>query len=109
MGENDTRFRGLSITPRVGVGFVTDAKLLNFNSPFPQNTTRLVGGELSLDFGKLNNTEKRRIGELALMYYWGHSEDQFTQDDLPLANNPLGSLIRFSTKRQSDSHYIFAE
>jgi len=109
MGDNDTRFRGLSIAPRVGVGFITDAKLLNFNSPFPQSTTRLIGGELTVDFGKLSNDTHRRIGELALLYYWGHSEDQFTQDDLPLANNPLAGLIRFSTKRESDSHYLFAE
>jgi len=109
MGENDTRFRGLSFAPRVGVGFVTDAKLLNFNSPFPQNSTRLVGGEITLDFGKLRNDAFRRVGELALLYYWGHSEDQFTQDDLPLANNPLAGLIRFSNKRESNSHYVFAE
>src|SRR3990172_10497826 len=109
MEDGKTLFQGLTLTPRAGIGFITDAKLLKFSSPFPQSPTRLIGGELSLDFGRRKNNETLRVGELALLYYWGKAQDQFDQNDLPLANNPLSDLIRFSNKREAMSHTLLGE
>src|SRR5262245_6215749 len=110
MGDTGTTFRGVSVAPRIGVGTITDGNNFKFNSsPFPQGPTRLIGGELSLEFGKNIADNPRRIGELAFLYYWGHAHDKVTQDDLPLGNDPLLSLIHFGSERESNSHYVLAE
>ncbi len=106
MGDERTYWKGISFTPRAGVGFLTDGRLVNFNSPYPHGTTRLLGGEISVDFAKIL-PETRRIGELAFTYYWGHAQDTVTQDDLPLGD--LGNLLRFNSERETNSHFIMAE
>lgn len=102
--------KGVSGAARVGVGYITDGEILDFNSPFPHGTTRLIGGELTLDFESLLEGKPiGRMGQLALMYYWGHIEESFDQDDLPLGEGGLLSLIEFSSTRNSDTHYLLTE
>lgn len=121
-------FRGMSIAPKLGFGFITDGELLDFNSSFPQGMTRLVGGELTFDFDRLSDgTTAGRIGELALVYFWGHVAENFDQDDLPLSDEPIlpelqellgveegeaitaEDLLQFSSNREANSHLLFLE
>lgn len=103
-----------SVAPRRSTGFITDGKFLKFSSPYPQSGTKLYGGELSIDFRETAKNAQglpklRRFGELALMYYYGRSDDHFDESDLPLGDNPLAGLIRFSATRDSRSHFLMAE
>src|SRR4030095_2843105 len=110
MGDTGTIFRGISVAPRGGVGIITDGNPFKFNSsPFPHGATRLIGAELTVDFGKISENLPRRIGELAFLYYWGHAHDKVDPDDLPLGNDPLPNRVRFSSERESNSHYVLAE
>lgn len=116
MSGQKAGFRGLSIAPRVGVGVITDGKLVNFTSVYPSGATQFVGGELTIDFNRLiletPSGPKRRsgqMGQLALIYYWGNASDTFSQDDLPLDGSPLKGLLKFSSKREANSHFFLAE
>jgi len=110
MGEHSTRLSGVSVAPRLGFGFITDGQLLNFNSAFPHGTTRLVGGEVDLDFQRIEaGQDPKAVGQLALLYYWGHATDSFSQDDLPFGNDPILNLIQFKGERESNSHFILTE
>ncbi|GEM_PF-2093837 len=104
---SETKFGGLSIAPFMGAGFLTDAKILNFKSPLPQGTTDYVGIEASINFYR--SSQPNRVGELALMYYQGHASDHIDQTDLPLEKGGVSDLLRFSLKRESESHYMLAE
>ncbi len=116
MGDPTTKIQNLSVAPRWASGFITNGKFLKFNSPYPQSSTDLKGVELSLDFKEWtpDNKDKdklrgRRVGELALMYYYGRSDDHFDQSDLPLGDNPLVELIQFSATRDARSHFLITE
>jgi hypothetical protein len=111
MGELSTIIGNFSFAPRLGSGFLTDGKLLKFKSPYPHGSTHLEGVEFSMDFHGLSPDQKteRRIGELALMYYYGQADDHFDQSDLPLGDNPLLSLIRFETGRNARTHMLLSE
>ncbi len=114
MGEPTTKVQNLSIAPLWGSGFITDGKFLKFSSPYPQSSTAFKGLELSLDFREVNSEpvnkpKSRRVGQLALMYYYGKSDDHFDESDLPLGDNPLVSLIQFSAKRDATSHFLLSE
>ena len=114
MGDPTTKIQSVSIAPRRASGFMTDGKFLKFSSPYPQSSTSLYGLELSADFeartsDKDGKVQARRIGQLAVMYYYGRSDDHFDQSDLPLGDNPLAGLIRFSTARDARSHYLLSE
>lgn len=120
-------FRGMSIAPKAGFGFVTDGKLLDLDTAFPHGMTRFFGAEVTLDFGRLvNGTEAGRIGELAVTYLWGHVTEDFDQDDLPLSDDPIlpelqealgvegdpltaKDLLKFSSHREANSHFVFLE
>jgi hypothetical protein len=109
--ELSTIIRNFSFAPRLGSGFLTDGKLLKFKSAYPHGSTQFTGAEVSLDFNGHTPDEKteRRIGEWAVMYYYGRSDDHFDQSDLPLGDNPLLNLIRFETGRQATSHVLLSE
>jgi len=110
MGEHSTKLSGLSFAPHLGFGFITDGKLLDFHSPFPHGVTRLVGGEIALDFQRLEaGLPPRPVGQLAFLYYWGHVTDHIDQSDLPFGDDPLLSLLQFSSDRESNSHYVLGE
>lgn len=121
-------FSGMSIAPKAGFGFVTDGKLLDLKSSFPHGMTRFVGGELTLDLDKLvQGIPAGRIGELAVAYMWGHGEESFDQNDLPLSNEPIlpelqealgvepgeeltaKDLLKFNSHREANSHFVFVE
>jgi len=114
MGDPNTQIQNLSVAGRYTSGFITDGKFLKFGSPFPQSSTALRGLELSLDFTQSpsdlpGNAKSRRVGQLALMYYYGRSDDHFDESDLPLGDNPLAGLIRFDATRVARSHFLMAE
>ena len=94
-----------SLAARRSTGFITDGKFLKFSSPYPQSSTKLVGAEAAIDFKR----SERRFGQLALTYYYGTSDDHFDESDLPLGDNPLAGLIRFSATRVARSQFLMAE
>lgn len=99
-------WKGISLSPRMGIGFLTDTRFLDFDSPYPHGTTQMLGADLSLTFGKKRESNGRsRTGELSFLYYWGRSEDKFDQSDLPFQND----LIRFSLKREASHHFMLTE
>src|SRR5262245_12187009 len=113
MGELDSKVKiqNVSIAPRRSTGFITDGKFLKFGSPYPQSSTSLLGAELSLDFHESTfdggkRIKQQRIGELALVYYYGRSDDHFDETDLPLGDNPLAGLIHFDASREARSHFL---
>ena len=114
MGGPSEMKLSLSLAPRRSTGFLTDGKFLKFSSPYPQSSTKLVGAEASIDFRKIipdadGRPRLRRFGELALMYYYGRSDDHFDESDLPLGDNPLAGLIRFSATRVARSQILMSE
>lgn len=127
MGEDYSRVKGISLAPKVGLGFMTDGKLLDFDSPFPHGVTKLLGAELTLDFQRLRNGNPQgESGQLALVYFHGTAHDKFDQDDLPLSDEPIlpelqaelpdsedpitaQDLIRFSQEREASSHLGMVE
>lgn len=114
MGGSSELKLNFSLAARRSTGFITDGKFLKFSSPYPQSSTLLRGAEASIDFQKYildgqGHPRLRRFGELALMYYYGRSDDHFDESDLPLGDNPLAGLIRFSATRVSRSQFLMAE
>ncbi len=99
-------WKGLSLAPRVGVGFLTDTRFLDFASPYPHGITQMYGADLSIAFGKKRESNGRaRTGELSFLYYWGRSGDKFDQNDLPFKND----FIQFSLRREATHHFMLTE
>src|SRR5262245_36275068 len=111
MGDPTTKIENVSLAPLYGSGFITDGKFLKFGSPYPHGSTSLKGVESAADFKKVDedNGQEKRIGELALMYFYGRTDDHFDQTDLPLGDSPLASLIQFSASRNARSHFVMSE
>lgn len=97
--SEETELRSVSVAGKAGAGLLIGGGPGGFTGPFPQEATTFLGGEVVLDFTK---------GKLALVYYWGHAEDRFSQDDLPISDE-LKTLLQFSSTRNANSHFGLAE
>jgi hypothetical protein len=113
MGNGSIKVDGLSISPRFGAGLITNGKLLKFDSPYPLDEFRLIGGEIALDFGRLTVSEEAGhstpVGQLALIFLRGSAEDHLDESDLPLPEDGLGGLLRFAISRKATSYLSLLE
>lgn len=113
MGNGSIKVEGLSVSPRVGAGLITNGKLLKFDSPYPLDEFRLIGGEIALDFGRRNASKEARpptpVGQLALIFLRGSAKDHLDESDLPLPEDGLGGLLRFEISREATSYLSLLE
>ncbi len=108
MAGSGSSLLGASISPKIQQGFVSDGKLMKFRSPFPHGSSSWFGGEFSLDF-KNKEHPHRTGGELGFTYLQGMSKDHTDQSDLPLGDDPVANLLRFSNTRDAESHFMKLE
>ncbi len=131
MGEESKIVCHLSAAPTVGAAFITNGKILDFNSPYPTAITSLYGIEAAVRCDTFvrkvdDPASSRRIpiflnlfkplstpdkllhrAELVIRYEHGTSDQRVTQDDLPISNNALlRSLVQFSSNRTAESHHL---
>ncbi|OGP17570.1 MAG: hypothetical protein A2053_00425 [Deltaproteobacteria bacterium GWA2_50_8] len=110
---------GVCGIPKIGIGFITEGDLLDFNSSFPNSSTTLYGVDLCLNFegyiddglGDEVDREGRptgQVGRLVLSYYQGRSEETLTEDDLPIGGT-LADLLQFRMEREATSHMGIVE
>lgn len=136
MGEERKIVCHLSAAPTVGAEFITNGRILDFNSVYPTAITSLYGIEGAVrcdtfvrkveDSGSLRQIpifpiffnpfkplltpdKLLRRTELVIRYEHGSSAQRFTQDDLPIRSNPLlSSALKFSSNRTAESDQIEA-
>lgn len=131
MGEERKIVCHLSVAPTVGAAFITNGKILDFNSAYPTAITSLYGVEAAVRcdtfvrkiddpvfshripifvnlFKPISNPDKLlHRAELVIRYEHGTSDQRVTQDDFPLSNNILlKSLVRFGSSRATSSHHL---
>ena len=113
MGSGSIKFEGLSVAPRWGMGFLTDGRLFKFDSPYPLKEFQLLGGEIALDFRRGESSKKvgnsTSAGQLGFIFLRGTSTDNFSEADLPLPEEGLGSLIKFNVGRRALSYLSMLE
>ncbi len=131
MGEERNVVCHLSAAPTVGAAFITNGKILDFNSTYPTAITSLFGAEgtvrcdtfirkadepsqshripFLLNLFRPVSTPDKLLhrAELVVRYEHGTSDQRVTLDDLPISNNPLlKSLLQFGSNRTAESHHV---